>query len=179
MISKSHFLFFWDISPTSPSYPTMNAGVRHWWWGGEAATIATRLVIYPSARLIMVDRKVHAHNLVSSLDNNWEVETGCDEKIKMIIVFPLELKASFFSFEFQRKVFKWWWTLASHKHGNVSHFNVDPIWRSKHVCRNRKWANSQGLDKSSIFLCANKNELWAGSQCHFSEKCLVHKTCVK
>lgn len=25
---------------------------------------------YPSARLIMVDRKVHAHNLVSSLDNN-------------------------------------------------------------------------------------------------------------
>lgn len=52
---------------------------------------------YPSARLIMAGRKVRAHNLVSSLDNNWEVETVCDEKIKMVIVFLLELKASFFA----------------------------------------------------------------------------------
>lgn len=41
----------------------------------------------------MVDRKESAHNLVSSLHNNWEVGTGSDEIIEMLIVFLLELKA--------------------------------------------------------------------------------------
>lgn len=41
----------------------------------------------------MVDRKVSAHNLVSSLDNNWEVGTRSDEKIEILIVFLLEVRA--------------------------------------------------------------------------------------
>lgn len=75
----------------------MNAGGETLLVGAWGSNDSNKIVKYPSARLIMVDRKVHAHNLMSLLDNNWEVETGCDEKILMIIVFPLELKASFFS----------------------------------------------------------------------------------
>lgn len=69
-------------------------------WQGEGVeevmkeTQHVRQFKYPAARLIMVDREVRAHNLVSSLHSNWEVETQCDEKIKTIIVFLLEPKAS-------------------------------------------------------------------------------------
>lgn len=57
----------------------------------------------------MVDSGVRARNLVSSVGNIWEVETGCDEKIKMIIVFLPELKAAVFSFKFQRNIFEPKW----------------------------------------------------------------------
>ena len=70
-------------------------------WSKDLEKKLARDFKYPLARLIMVDRRVRAHNLVSSPDNNWEVGTECDEKIKIIIVFLLELKG-FFLFFFSR-----------------------------------------------------------------------------
>lgn len=97
---------FWDMSlylEHTRQSQRWTPGGRHCCWRCDAEIKQRQLprdFKYPLARLIMVDRKVRAHNLLSSLDNNWEVGTECDEKIKIIIVFLLELKGFFLFFFF-------------------------------------------------------------------------------